>query len=764
MVASSKKLGLVHRLTGDCRNAQLARDILIQLAKCYRNWLYHDYRDTFADCDPLYAAWHEQNLPLEWKRHLCTDAYRKDSVQKAGMLQTYWGAGRLWPSTDAITKLADITFAYDLTRGSCDANGKPLWDAQGKGQVERDLILEYLMTAEPFLGGPNKADNWSNKSPRVYYAMAVVGHSLQVPNFLKTSLNGYSNVLDRAFLPDGFSRQSPGYTGMYLTNLSGIPEVFDNCRALSDSEVIALKENNERLKMIYRAIFDQLRPDGSYFPLADTQVGRRPSRTIMEIAALRCPSFADSGSLHSDDKMLGEFAMASFALSLRNKSKQSYATQQPEIYFPSWMTAILRHQVNDKKSALTFTLSPYGGHRHRDNLALFYEDDGDIILGDHGYFGTSPVNRWMKSAFSHNLVIVDNQEQNFSDRRPSLHRMLTSPKVSVVEASSKVYEQCDEYRRLVLLFKGPDGATFVVDIFRVKGGNTHDYRVFSEIASSDDEKGSMEFFGLNIPAAGRLPKGGAGLTESEIFGLKGPILTKNPQKTWQAVWKGDSSSYRLWCVSQVDEVIFSSGPGQEKKSEIGRRVRYLDAIRRGKNLESTFVAVHEPLHNHDSGPIEAIEQVHLAENVGNQALALKIKTKWGTYYMLNHFDREADVQNVRFKGKLAVLGQTPDGKAWALASEAETLEYGSLGFSHQPANWSGQVNNYTVDCIKTLSKKPEKWANIPGGCQNYVLIFDGDYQTGYPVCAIEDTGIVLARFPLMKANYFVLPSFDYIVS
>ena len=675
MISGAQNLALIYQLTGHWPYAERAKDILIRLATCYRHWLYHDYRGTFADCDPLYAAWHDQALPLAFKRHLCTNAYKKDTDQKARMLQTYWGAGRLWPSTDTIGTLATIATAYDLTRHACNGEDRPLWDSPSKDQVERDLILEYLMGAEPFAGGPNRASNWSNKSPRVYYAMAVVGGVLHASDFARTALKGLVAVLDHAFLPDGFSRQSPGYTDMYLGNLSRVLPALEKNGALGDKEAAAIKSSHDRLETIYRTLFDQLRPNGTYFPLADTQLGRRPSPFIIENAVVQYPSLFEAGDAGGEKKTLRQPPKTGVNLGIPFPRKDLGTRPLPEVYFPSWMTAILRHQVTDRKSAVALTFSPYGKHRHRDNLALFYEDDGDTILGDHGYIASSPINRWSKSTFSHNLVIVDNQEQAFKERQPSLHRMFTSPEVSAVEASSKVYSQCSEYRRLVVLFKEPDGATFLVDIFRISGGRIHDYRVFSEIASSDDAQGSMSFSGLRLPEIGPLEKGSATLNNEEIFGLRDAISAKDPPAVWQAVWRGENRAYRLSFLSQVDEVVVSHGPGQETKEQVGRRLGYLDAVRRGSDLNSVFVGVHEPLDMANTGSIRGVERIDGIEKAGLQALALKMHTRWGTYLLLNHFDSKLQVQGVKFQGKLAILGETFDGKIWGLASEAETFMY-----------------------------------------------------------------------------------------
>ena len=45
----------LRRLTGEARYAGKAVRILNRLAACYRNWLYHDYWDAVADCDPSSA-------------------------------------------------------------------------------------------------------------------------------------------------------------------------------------------------------------------------------------------------------------------------------------------------------------------------------------------------------------------------------------------------------------------------------------------------------------------------------------------------------------------------------------------------------------------------------------------------------------------------------------------------------------------------------------------------------------------------------------
>jgi hypothetical protein len=187
MIQAAQACAMVCHISGERRYAQATVRILTRLAQCYRNWLYHDYWDTIADCDPMYAAWHDKELPLEFKRHLCADAYAKDTVDRAGMLRDFWGAGRIHPSTDLLENLTTLATAYDLVADARDERGRPLWSDADRSLVERDLLLEYIMEAEPYVGGADQATTANNKVPRIYQAMAAVAVSLGLPRYADTA-------------------------------------------------------------------------------------------------------------------------------------------------------------------------------------------------------------------------------------------------------------------------------------------------------------------------------------------------------------------------------------------------------------------------------------------------------------------------------------------------------------------------------------------------------------------------------------------------
>ncbi|HUT87887.1 MAG TPA: heparinase II/III family protein [Thermoguttaceae bacterium] len=771
MIGAIKSLAFAYRFTGETAYAARAREALLRLAQGYRNWLYHDYWDGVADCDPMYAAYHDRDLPLEWKRHLSADAFARDTADRAAMLQNYWGAGRVHPSCDVATYLVDVCLAYDLIHDAENPDGSPLWSDEDRARVERDLVVEWLMGAEPFLGGPGEATNTNNKAGRVYYPMAAVARCLGLPEWADTALGGFEAQCERSLAYDGFSHESPAYTfspASYIGGLLGIAESlhgFEWPDGFSRrSGQVDLYADGGRFRLLMLALVDHLLPDGSLPPLADTPVASRPGRDVVDVGFKRLPEqYANLFRVAGRWSSPSEYAVLHLdASAVETATGTDAELDPPEIYFPSLMTAILRHGRGPQAAALSLTFSPDGGHRHADNLSLFYTDRGHTILGDHGYIGDTPMNRWIRSTAGHNLVVVDDQEQlrrkGDECRRPQLHLMATSPRVSVCEASSSVYPQCEQYRRTVALVKGPGAETFAVDVFRVRGGKKHAWRAFSELASSDAPQGELRFEGVDVPPEPPLPQVAGSTKPDDIFGLRDLRAADAPPPTWQAIWSQADRSYRLWALSEVDRVEASNGPGQESRNQMGRRVRYVDAVRTGEGLASVFVAVHEPSGPSGNGTIHSASRLEVPQGAGSEAVAVKIESAWGDYLVLSDFAGQAEVDGVRFAGSFGVLCRTPTGEKWLFAVGAQTLQQDAFGFSGRSARWSGQVESNTETVIRTTTERPGDWPSTPEGCRGYVLAGDGAYDTGFPVEDVGSRTITVGRFPLPKLTSFQLPA------
>ena len=755
-------LGLAYVFTEEPRYAMAARDILVRLAECYRQWPYRDYWDTYADCDPLYAAWHDRSLPIEWKRHLSEDAFAKDTMEKARMLQNYWGAGRVHPSTDAVSGLTGLIQAYDFTANAVDAAGAPVWDAASRTQVQRDLFLEWIMGAEPYIGGPGKAEEKNNKAPRIYNAMAALGKCLGIPEYADVALRGYETVRDASFLFDGFSTESPSYTNMYLAQLLIVPETLHGYTWPEGfpgrSGTVDLYAQDPQLRMMYRSVLDTLLPDGSYLPLSDTRLNAKPSAHILQMGGRHYPEIY-AGVLPNIHKRAGdEYAVFNLTDAELNEQR---ALPLAEIYHPAWKTAILRHGAGAETDTLTLAFNPPGGHRHNDNLALFYADGGQTIVGDHGYLGDMPVNKWIKNTPSHNLVIVDGQDQVFGERSTEFGFMVTSPLASAVEASSTAYPRCSEYRRRVVLVKTGENESFAIDLFAVKGGWQHRFRAYSEVAASDAAGGAISFRGVAMRPEPPLPEVGASLAEADIYGLRDNRVNAPEGAAWEATWQQEDAAYRLWMATACDTVEAANGPGQRTHAETGRRVRYVDAVRSGdEGLESLFLAVHESRKGDGAFPVEAVER--LAVDAGPDAAALKVTTAGGVYYALNDFSQPADVDGIRFSGQFALIFMPAAGPPQCLAVAASLLEVHGQTVTAGAPIWASAGALASETAFEAAGEPPDDWQFAPGAAQAYVRVnLAGDW-TAFPIEAIEGRRITIQRFPAQAITALEVPAVTYV--
>jgi hypothetical protein len=286
--------------------------------------------------------------------------------------------------------------------------------------------------------------------------------------------------------------------------------------------------------------------------------------------------------------------------------------------------------------------------------------------------------------------------------------------------------------------------------------------VFSELAASDAPQGELRFEGLDMPPEPPLPQVGGSTRPEDIFGLRDLRSGSDPPPTWQAVWSQSDRSYRLWLLSQVDQVQASNGPGQEHGKQMGRRVRYVDAVRIGDGLNSVFVAVHEPSGPAGKCPIHSARRIEVALEVDSEAVAVKVESAWGEYLILSNFAGQAEIDGVRFEGDFGVLCRMPKGQKWLFAVGAQTLQQDGFGFSDTSAWWSGDVSSSTDTVIGTATEKPHDWPSLPDNCQNHVLANDGAYHTGFPIEEAGPHTITVRRFPLPDVTSFQLPAVRYL--
>lgn len=155
----------------------------------------------------------------------------------------------------------------------------------------------------------------------------------------------------------------------------------------------------------------------------------------------------------------------------------------PYVLSPSGL-ARLDHGTGTDRTQLHLMATPRYGHHQLDplNIALFGQ--GHELLPDLGYTYTK-YRRYSASTIGHNTVLVDGQDMTVDAESRDGGRMErlieVRPGTSCVRASYPgAYPQTSRYQRELLLHEISGGRHVVIDLFRVSGGDRHEYVVHGD--------------------------------------------------------------------------------------------------------------------------------------------------------------------------------------------------------------------------------------------------------------------------------------------
>lgn len=167
------------------------------------------------------------------------------------------------------------------------------------------------------------------------------------------------------------------------------------------------------------------------------------------------------------------------------------------VHYDQWRLALLYSGDGNRERLLSLCYE--SGANHSNNEAL------NIGLFAHGLnllpsFGYPPVNHggwqsdrffWYRKPASHNLVVVDGRDHtNLPEGRflryPEYGTAIVSPVgtlAQMVFAEAKEYAGVQRYDRLCLLVDVDELSSYVVDVFRVRGGTDHAFFLRSGVAA-----------------------------------------------------------------------------------------------------------------------------------------------------------------------------------------------------------------------------------------------------------------------------------------
>jgi oligo-alginate lyase len=313
--------------------------------------------------------------------------------------------------------------------------------------------------------------------------------------------------------------------------------------------------------------------------------------------------------------------------------------------------AIFRSGEGDARRAAWLYYGRNLGHGHRDrlNFGLYYR--GMDITPEHGnpeYKNATWPNRagWTNNTLSHNTVMVDRRQQDESwTGRCALFS--ASDGIGVVEVSSpEVYREVNDYRRTLASVDISESESYVIDVFRVDGGEDH---VLSFHGAEGDvtvhgldlvDQDGGTYAGPDIPHATHYdgPPGG-GYRGSGFGYLYDVARSGRSRPGWHAEWsivdtwgtQIGSSPVRLRYhgLSPSDEVATASGNTPRTHPGNPEKLRYLLQRRRPGDGRSLLVSALEP-YSGDTPNLAAVERIDLGlDRTDLTAAAVRVVTRDG---------------------------------------------------------------------------------------------------------------------------------------
>ena len=382
------------------------------------------------------------------------------------------------------------------------------------------------------------------------------------------------------------------------------------------------------------------------------------------------------------------------------------------------------------------------GHGHLDSLNLFMDAYGLNIAPDLGYpaqTGWDP-NRyeWVRTTISHNTVVVDEKEQESSTVSGTPYHFDDSGRVRIMDVSSDVYSNIDEYRRSVIMVDVDDEISYGVNFFHVKGGRDHIYSFHSQsddlsVVSglSDMEKTPMytddegNLYGVYAGADVKYGADPGGVFNGQY--MRGSTWMKNV-RTFNSIDKNFAVEYkvkdwnkvlpskkdirlRLTMVNDepMKEVSFVTAlaPQTASNKNIGE-LEYLLVRNSGTNLDTTFTTIFEPF---ESGKeyIDSIEKVSMVRNesdkpgINDSYGAVKVTLKNGRVdYVIYSTNTEVNYtvdDKINFSGFAGVMSlENVNGNekvVYSYLNDGTTLKLASEEGEDEISAVTGTITGFT---------------------------------------------------------------------
>ncbi|NSW91636.1 MAG: heparinase II/III family protein [Firmicutes bacterium] len=522
-----------------------------------------------------------------------------------------------------------------------------------------------------------------------------------------------SNILLNLVDRDGQGKEaSLGYNSLWLNSLVEIAEILDGYNGLAHNNLYS----HPKFKKMF-SLYPHVVCAGRYHPtFADNGKTGNPDLYKGNLPFLlngyykyRIPELAQLIYLVNDNSVEGlhlsifkQYA-GQIADDIRQVIEQYGELPVKSINKTGYGLAILKsgradyHNVyNDSQRDVWLYYGRNIWHGHRDTLNLGIHAFGLDLAPDLGYPEFARVDwpnrsEWNNNTISHNTVVVNCEKQDMQYVGTPLHYE-NFDGCKLIEVSAKGAYRCvDEYKRTVFLIDMDDKNSYIVDFFKVKGGNDHHY-------SFHGPEGVVKVHGIELIKQNTGTYAGPDVD----FGVRADHLEDNIEHykgsgfhylynvercekpacgfsvdwaavdTW-GVWGAEKPDVhlKLTMLTELDDVALADGKPPQNKPGNPHSLRYMIAHRKGEELETLFAAVIEPYKNKSSIVnvcLAKVCEIGCASAKASSCTAVKVSLANGrTDYIINVEDCGKTYtktyiidDRITFNGKAALLSIDTD--------------------------------------------------------------------------------------------------------
>lgn len=255
--------------------------------------------------------------------------------------------------------------------------------------------------------------------------------------------------------------------------------------------------------------------------------------------------------------------------------------------------------------------------RSRNLITYGYDLSGD--LGYPTTFTHKKVDGWEKHTISHATVCIDGRTQAFATGSLEFYGR-TRGTQAICATGERAYPGVARvYERTLALIDVTESHAYAFDVFKVKGGDVHDYAFHS--LSGDDAKN----FEVSLPPGAALTPQGSGTVagpdvafgDAPGWGYIKDVSRATCERTWSATWRignEEGTGIRLTMLGDRGrEVITGKGEGYGffGKSPLDA---YVLARSHAKGETTVYVALMEPFQGHPF--IRSVHPLRVSGGVG----------------------------------------------------------------------------------------------------------------------------------------------------